>query len=372
MGNENICKIQDRLAKEGLAAVVLNSTENVTYTAGYEVPSQAFPIRERIMSCVIPASGKTIMLTSDMEYSLAKAQSCLDEVRQYDEFTQDPMEVLKEILEEIGIANGVLAVEEDFLPAQHYNHLIHIMKKTKFTPARAIMSDLRAVKTDGELDKLRTVNKVAELAHHFAAEKCQAGDTELQYARCLTEYLYSNGTETITRLVVGAGERSEFGNANPTIRKMNHGEIVRADIFAKMGGYLSDVARTLVVGEPNQIQKDNWKKVIDSHHLVLGMIRAGASTRNIYEAFNKFFVKVGLDPINFVGHGLGVTLHEEPYISKFHDTELKAGMVLAIEPIYFPKGEGYQVEDIVIVTPTGYELVTNGVSTSNLIIIGNN
>ena len=370
MAEEIIRRIQDELINKGLTAVVLNSMDNVTYTAGYEVPSQAFPIRERVMSCVIPARGKTIMLTADMEYSLAQAQTRLDEVRQYNEFTQDPMEVLKGILDEIGASNGVVAVEEDFLPGLHYNRLLGIMGGTKFVPARRLMNDLRAIKTHSELEMLRKVNKVAEMAHHFAAGKCQVGDTELQYAQRLSEYLYSNGTETITRLVVGAGERSEHGNANPTIRKMAMGEIVRADIFAKMGGYMSDVARTLVVGTPNQGQKDKWKKVIDSHHLVLSMIRPGASTRNIYNAFNKFFEKVGLAPINFVGHGLGVTLHEDPYISKYHDTELKAGMVLAIEPLYFPKGEGYQVEDIVIVTESGYELITNGVDTSNLIVIG--
>lgn len=369
MAQDILDKVSSRLAQDGISAVVLSSQDNVTYTIGYEVPSQAFPIRERNLCAVITADGKTVLQTPDMEYSLAKAQSCIKDVRMYNEFTQDPMQELVSVFNELGVANGTIAVEDDFLPASHYNNLVSLLPNARIIPARPILSELRAIKTASELDKLRRINKIAEQAHHFAAGKASAGATELQYAQHLTEFLYTNGAETITRLVVGAGERSEHGNANPTMRQMFEGEIVRADIFAKMGGYMSDVARTAVVGAPNADQKDKWKKIIDSHQMVLGMIRPGVSTKTIYDAFRAFFDKVGLTPINFVGHGLGVTLHEDPYISRYHDTILEPGMVLAIEPLYFTNGEGYQVEDIVAVTEDGYELITNCVPTTELIRI---
>jgi Xaa-Pro aminopeptidase len=100
------------------------------------------------------------------------------------------------------------------------------------------------------------------------------------------------------------------------------------------------------------------------------MIRPGAKTNEIYQAYLDFFEKHGLQPTNFVGHGLGITLHEEPYISRYHDTELREGMVLAIEPMQFLPGEGYQVEDELVVTENGYKLITDYRDPSELIIIG--
>lgn len=222
-----------------------------------------------------------------------------------------------------------------------------------------MMSELRVIKTVEELDCLRIINKIAEKAHYYAAKKATDGISELQYAQYISEYLFSEGAESINKLVVGSGERSEHGNANPTARIMQNGEIVRADIFAKLHGYMSDVARTAVVGKPVQYQMEKWKKIVESRSIVIDMIKPGAFTGDIYKAFCGCFDEAGLTPINFVGHGLGITLHEDPYISRYHNLELQSGMVLAIEPIYFAKGEGYQIEDIITVTNNGCEVFTN-------------
>jgi Xaa-Pro aminopeptidase len=215
------------------------------------------------------------------------------------------------------------------------------------------------IKTKGELDLLRRANKIAEQAHYYAAQKAYAGMTELDYARLLSEYLFSNGIESINKLVVGAGERSEHPNANPTQRELQISELVRADIFAKIQGYLSDVARTGVMGIPSNKQKETWKIVVEARNRILDQIRPGACTRAIYTTFCELFEKTGLRPTNFVGHGLGITLHEDPYISRYHDQELQPGMVLAIEPMCFANGEGYQLEEVVAVTETGAELITD-------------
>jgi Xaa-Pro aminopeptidase len=369
MSDTILTNIQNKLIEGGSVAIIVSSPDNVTYLAGYEIPSQVFPIRERLIVCAIAASGQQLMLVPDMEYSLATSQSRMSDVRMYNEFTQNPIDELISILKEYGIhSSDTIAVEDDFLPGVFLDRLQKNFP-AKYIPAKPIMTQLRLIKTVSEIDKLRKVNKIAEKAHFYAAQKARAGLSELQYAQYIYEYVFSNGAESLNKLVVGSGERSEHGNANPTERIFQPGDIIRTDIFAKIGGYQSDVARTAVVGKPTQKQQDTWKKIIEARELVLQMIQPGQRTQEIFKVFSDYFVKAKLTPINFVGHGLGITLHEDPYISRYHDGELLPGMVLAIEPLYLIKGEGYQVEEIVAVTQDGYELITNSHDVTNLIEI---
>ena len=369
MSHEIFDKIKASLTRESIGAIVISSTDNVTYTAGYEVPSQVFPIRERLIFCIITAGNEDVMLVPDMEYTLAKSTSRFAKVCMYNEFTQNPIQELKVILNELGVAKEQLAIEDDFLPWVYLTELYSSMPKARFLSAKHLLAELRKIKTTSELDILRKANKIAEKAHYHAAQKAHSGMTELEYAQLLSEYLFTNGIESINKLVVGSGERSEHPNANPTSRRFQPGELVRADIFAKIQGYLSDVARTGVVGTQTELHLKTWSTVVEARNLILDQIRPGASTLEIYTTFSQYFEKSGLRPTNFVGHGLGITLHEDPYISKYHNQELQSGMVLAIEPMCFTNGEGYQLEEVIIVNDTGFELLTDYGNPNKLISI---
>jgi Xaa-Pro dipeptidase len=369
MSREIFDKIKASLVRERLGAIIICSNDNVTYTAGYEVPSQVFPIRERLIFCIITAGVGEVMLVPDMEYTLAKSSSRFAKVCMYNEFTQNPVQELKVLLDELGVAREHIAIEDDFIPWVYLDEIYKIMPDANFSSAKYLMAEHRKIKTTRELDLLRKANKIAEKAHYHAALKGRSGMTELAYAQLLSEYLYANGIESINKLVVGSGERSEHPNANPTSKRLQPGELVRADIFAKIQGYLSDVARTGVVGTPTAHQMESWSTVVEARNLILDQIRPGASTLAIYTAFSQHFERAGLKPTNFVGHGLGITLHEDPYISRYHNQELQQGMVLAIEPMCFTNGEGYQLEEVVVVNSTGYELLTDCGNPNNLISI---
>jgi Xaa-Pro aminopeptidase len=369
MPGEIIERIWDLLAERQVDALVVSSLSNVTYVAGYEVPSQIFPILERLIFCIVTADGGEVMLVPDMEASMARSDSRLADVRDYNEFTDSPTEVLAGTLAELGVDRGQVAIEDDFIGGSHLDELYSLLPNTGFQAASPLMAELRLIKSPDEIEVLTRVNQIAERAHFYVAEKACEGMTELQVAQLIYESAFSEGAERVNKLVVGSGERSEHPNANPTARQLRKGDIVRTDIFLKIRGYQSDVARTAVVGTPTKEQRDIWAKLIEARALILDMIRPGASTGEIYRVYREFFERAKLKPTNFVGHGLGITLHEEPYISRYHDTELRPGMVLAIEPMHFVPGEGYQVEDEVVVTEDGYNLITDYRDPSELIVI---
>jgi Xaa-Pro aminopeptidase len=369
MDNEIIKNIVRKLKSSQIDAIVLSSPDNVTYTVGYEVPSQIFPIRERLVFCIINADGKNIMLVPNMEFSLARDSSSFSDIREYNEFTQKPTAVLYDILDEIGVARGCIAIEDDFIPGLYLSDIYNSLSGSCILPAKPMMSELRTIKTPGEIDQLRRVNQIAENAHYYAAKRARAGISEFQIAKLIYEHLFSEGVDRISELIVGSGERSEYANAFPTARILKEGDIVRTDILPKINGYQADVARTAVVGDPSSEQQAKWAYLIEARSIILNMIKPGVRTGEIYQAFKKSFERAGLTPIDFVGHGLGITIHEDPYISCFHDIELQPGMVLAIEPLFLTRGEGYHVEDVVAVTENGYDLFTASEDPSQLIHI---
>ena len=136
-------------------------------------------------------------------------------------------------------------------------------------------------------------------------------------------------------------------------------------------GYHAGVCRTAVVESPTPEQERIWKNLIECKYLVMEVIQPGAACREVYQRFLKRFSALGFAPISFVGHGIGLFLHEEPYLGRCGDETLEEGMVIAIEPlVYIPGRMGLQNKDMLLVTKSGCELLSNGTPTDELLRVG--
>jgi Xaa-Pro aminopeptidase len=217
------------------------------------------------------------------------------------------------------------------------------------------------VKTPGELDRLRSAARVADLAQAEAHAQVRAGMTEQDLYRIIVDRALAHGAEAVLMVQVAAAERSTYSNPTPSARPLRRGEIVKIDVFVTVGGYLSDTGRAIVIGEASALQRDIWAKMQDTLAAIHATIRPGARTADLWRVFVDTFKRHGMAPvIRFLGHGLGLSLHEEPFIAAHTDTILEAGMVFAIEPVYkTADGMGYHLEDNVIVTPAGVENMTS-------------
>jgi len=157
-------------------------------------------------------------------------------------------------------------------------------------------------------------------------------------------------------LVVGSGPRSAAVNAPPTGRVLDRGDVVRLDIIGTKAHYHSDVARTAVVGEPTGEQQRVYDLLYGVHRRCLEALRPGALSSDVYRIYRDAMGDAGLPPYHFVGHGLGITLHEEPFVNELKSIPLEEGMVLCIEPLTLLEGRfGIQIEDEVLITAHGYE-----------------
>jgi len=328
-------------------------------------------MRDRPVMAVVAADGRSRHIVVDMEESLTCSETALDQVSAYNEFTDDPVDLLVSTVEELAGPRAVAGLELDFIPFALYQRLRDRLPLAELRDCAALLSRTRTIKTPPEIALIKTMARAAHELHYETLAQTKAGDTELDIAGRLATGLFARGADMIKELIVGSGERCWHANPAPTNRRLRPGDMLRVDIVAASRGYVSDCARTAVVGEPTEEQNTIWGQLVDLRAQVFEMIRPGASTREIYNAYAAGLEAFGHRPIDFLGHGLGLTVHELPYLDRFGDSTLEPGMVLAIEPyLMLPDRDwGFQLEDEVVVTETGYDRLTDASDDADLIVV---
>jgi Xaa-Pro dipeptidase len=358
------------LAQEaGLDGVVAMSQDNVTYVLGVGVPSHRL-IRERRVAALVPVDGPLAVVAVTVEESFLQAHLADVDIRPYDEHTQSAMAVLADLLAERGLDRARLGLEMDVIPAQDYAELTRRLPGARFEDAALLFKRSRWVKTAREVERIRRGGRLADTAVREGFMAVRAGMTERALAAAMTDAFLRRGGDDVRLVVVGSGERSSHPNAPPTDRALRAGDVVRVDFLGTVDGYYTDCARTAVVGEPTAEQAATYRSLVEIHREVLSRLRPGVRTRDLYALYHDRAGRHGLQPLRFLGHGLGLGLHEGPFIDAHTDVPLEPGMVFAIEPVHFvPHRVGFHLEDMVVVTLQGAEVVTDVTPTDSLWVI---
>lgn len=359
VGDEVLVKLRAAMAADVLDVLVPLSPENLAYASGAAPPSQK-TVRSRLAAAIVPASGDdTEVITVALEAPLVRSQSRLARVTPYQEFVEHPIDVIAASLRDRGLADGRIGIETTYLTVADHERLRSVLPSAELRPVDALWERLRMTKTPSEVERIRRIGQAAQRITEECVALVGAGSTERELGNLLTERYHAAGGDALTMLVVASGERSAHLNGPPTDRVMQAGEIVRTDVIGTAGHYCSDVARTAVVGEPTAEQRQLYQLLYDVHRRCLDALRPGAISSDIYRIYHDAMAQAGLPAYHFVGHGLGVTLHEGPFIDPLRSVPLEEGMVLCIEPLTSLEGRfGMQIEDEVLITADGRELLT--------------
>lgn len=367
MDPQIISRLTQRIAAEKLDAIIAVSPENVAYVSGFVVPSQSL-MRWRHAAVIATADERISMVAIDMEATTVKAHAGIDDLRIYREFSDDPMDKLADSLKDLKLDCGKVGVELEFLPAKDFATLQKRLPAIQWVSADAIFNKARQIKTANELALLRSLSKLTDKAIGDALRSAKIGMSEMELAAMLLSSLFGGGAESYKLMIIATGERSQFPNVGPTERKLQRGDIIRMEIFGQKKGYLSGVCRTAVVGDATPEQYKIWSNLIECKYLVMDLIRPGASCPDIYQKFLAKFSQLGFEPISFVAHGIGLHLHEEPYMGRYGNEIVEAGMVGAFEPlVYIPGRFGMQNKDMFCVTEKGCELLSDVTPTDTLL-----
>jgi ectoine hydrolase len=370
MDQEIISRLTRRMTAERLDALIAISPENVTYVSGFVVPSQAL-MRWRHAACIVTADGRISMVAIDMEATTAKAHAGIDDLRIYREFTDDPMEKLADAITDLSLSQTRVGIEMAFLPAKDFATLHKLLPGLEWVAADAVFDRARQIKTPAELTLLRFLSKLTDRAIGDALRSAKIGMSEMELAGTLLTSLFGGGAESYKLMIIASGERSQFPNVGPTDRRLKHGDLIRMEIFGQKNGYLTGVCRTAVVGDATAEQYKIWSNLIECKYLVMDLIKPGASCSEVYRKFLQKFSALGFEPISFVAHGIGLHLHEEPYMGRYGNQIVEAGMVGAFEPlVYIPGRFGMQNKDMFCVTEKGCELLSDVTPTDTLLRVG--
>jgi Xaa-Pro aminopeptidase len=370
---QDVIARQVRAMKDaGLDAMLSISPENFAYVTGFLSPTQPL-MRWRHAMALVTAHGAVALVVVDMEASTIRAKSAPGtEIAVWREFEFDAMDVLAALLRKHGLADSHIGVEMDYLPAGDFATLSGLLTHARFAPVQATLARLREIKTPDEIDILRRLSRIADRAITEAYRAVHVGSSEMDLAAALTRGIYEQGAEYFKLMIVATGERSVFPNVGPTDRMLRRGDVCRVEIFPIISGYHAGVCRTAAVGAPPPHAERIWANLTACKYMLLDAIKPGASSRAIYQLYLAKVGELGLPPISFIGHGIGLHLHEDPYLGPTDDRALEAGMVLGIEPLIYETGFGFgmQNKDMVLVTSDGCELLSDYLDTDKLLVVG--
>jgi len=377
MRAEIIARQAQAMKANGLDAIVSCAPESFAYATGFVVPTQPL-IRHRHAMVIATASGDTQIFGVDMEATTIKRREPDVPVRIWAEFSDDPMLVLADQLTSMGLAKARVGMEMDYLPAGDFARLVKALPNAQFVPCEDILARLRQIKTADEIALLRKLSRIADQAITDSLAAVRVGSSEMDIAGELTRRIYELGAEHFKLLIVATGERSQLPNVGPSSRRLQTGDVCRVEIFSVIGGYQAGVCRTAVVQKPPEMAEKIWQHLVDCKYQIMEMVKPGASCRAIYEAFIAKLSEMNLPPISFVGHGIGLHLHENPYLGKTpilgqpgKDAVVEEGMVLGFEPLCYQTGYGYgmQNKDMLLVTKSGSELISDYANTDKLLVV---
>ena len=342
-------RLRERAEAAGLDAVLATSPASIFYLTGFD------PLAlERLFAVVVPVAGGGALIVPRLDEEAAgKAPSTLDRVA-YDA-ASDGFPELGEVLD----GARVVGVEEDHVPFARVLRLQEIDRDPR--PAGELLAELRARKDPVELEAIRRAcAAVTEVMERMFAE-LRVGDVEQAVnARVAYELAQAGASESHPLILFGPNGANPHGT--PGDRRLAEGDVICADVSARIGGYWGDLCRCGTVGAPSEWARRAWVVVRDAQREAIAACRAGTPARDV-DAAQRRIVEGAGDLgrcLHGAGHAMGVEIHEPPFLVPRTAAPLEPGTVLTVEPGLYATGiGGIRLEDDVAVTDGEPEVLSD-------------
>ena len=348
----------DAAAGAGLAGLVITPGYDLRYLVGSR--AQTF---ERLTALVLPASGEATVVVPRLELASLK-ESAITElplaVRDWVD-GDDPYRVVADALrrgrkEHEGNEAPVATAVTDAMPALHLLPLADVLGVVPVL-ATDVLRRLRMIKDAAEIDALRKAGAAIDRVHARVPEFLVPGRTEADVAADIAEAIVAEGHSEVAFIIVGSGPHGADPHHECSDRELRAGDIVVVDIGGPYEpGYNSDSTRTYSIGEPDPDVARRYAVLQRAQQAAVEAVRPGVTAQQVDATARDVLAAEGLAEafVHRTGHGIGLSVHEEPYIVAGNDLTLEEGMAFSVEPgIYFPGQWGARIEDIVIVTADG-------------------
>ncbi|MFN8100179.1 MAG: Xaa-Pro peptidase family protein [Mycobacterium sp.] len=342
-------------ADAGLAGLVITPGYDLRYLIGSR--AETF---ERLTALVVPTSGEPTVVLPRLELASLKQSAVVDlgvSVRDWVD-GEDPYALVVDALGGSPVATAVT----DAMPALH---LLPLTAQLGVLPVLAtdVLRTLRMIKDPDEIEALRRAGAAIDRVHARVPQFLVPGRTEAEVAADIDEAIVAEGHSSAAFIIVGSGPHGADPHHEVSDRVLQAGDIIVVDIGGPVEpGYNSDSTRTYSLGEPKPEVAEQYSILQHAQRAAVDAVRPGVTAEQVDAAARDVLADAGLAEhfVHRTGHGIGLSVHEEPYIVAGNDLPLQPGMAFSVEPgIYFPGNWGARIEDIVIVTEDGAEPVNN-------------
>ena len=367
-------RIYDSLAKHNLDAVVVAQMENVVYCSGfYNFDLRILP--DRICMVVWPREGNPVFVVPDRREATDGQMSFIEDIRGYKlldgVFNPHPMEMVHDVLTEMGLISGKIGYEPLYLASYHADQLRSHLPDADLVGCDYVMDEIRMVKTPAEIEQLRFASVQTEKAIANAYELARPGDTEKSIIDRMGYSITKLGADFVFANVMAAASRTPLGHHLAEEIPVNHGDIIRVDYGGSFDGYVSDLVRMAVVGPPSDRQRRVYGALSEGQHEVIDWLGPGQAMDEIATKMKEITgpkLPAGLEVVGF-GHSIGLGIHDRPFITMEDDRLTESNMVMQIEHITTDGHEMYHTEDSVLFHESGVTLLSDYTDTNAMYVI---
>ncbi len=345
---ERIATLTEEMERRGIDCLLVSDIANIRYLSGF-----------RGSAAQLLISRKGAWLFTDSRYTLqARTETEGVRIKGYSKEAEDIAGFVKK--------NGfrTLGLDGRALSHQRWMNMKKRLEGVRVRDVAGMVDRLRARKDGGELQSIREAIRIASRGFRRMEKAGVVGRAERDVAWTIEGTVRKAGAERLSfDIIVVSGERSALPHGTPSSKSIERGEFLIVDMGVVYQGYSSDETRTYFTGSPKGIHKRVYTTVLDAQRRAIDAIKAGVRARRIDSVARSTIRKAGYGRYfaHGTGHGVGLRVHEAPYVGPRSPDILEEGMVVTVEPgIYIPGLGGVRIEDMVLVEKDGCTLLTEG------------
>ena len=377
---QRLARARELMSGEGLDALLVSAPNNLTYISGYR--TNLFDSNFRPFLSLIPLESDPVLLLPTLEVGVGEEVSWMDDIRPWGPapgakawgesppvIAADALNAARLAIEDKKLASARIGIEQGFgqrlgMSLEQLEQLRGMLPNATWGDSTGLFWKLRGVKSPKEIEYLRRASQITDKGYEAVLENAKEGMTERELQGIMGATYMKEGSDYRGFIIVQAGpERYKMMNPYASDRKIRKGDAVTFDFGAVYNGYWSDLTRTFFVGECSPRQREMYDAAREVSELTVQQVKPGVTCESIDLFAESELHKRGYKEymLHRTGHSIGLEVHELPSIGAGEKTVLQAGVTAAIEPgIYDFNGVGgYRIEDIVLVTESGVEYLSN-------------
>lgn len=332
-----IDKIRKLLNDENIDSMVISNIKNVRYISGFS--------GDEGMALITPNNAYLIVDGRFIEQ--AKCESKLKVI----DYNRNFLKTIEELLSSDN--SKKCAFEGNTMTYSEADYMINLIKNIEWVAKKDIFEQVRMVKDIEEIKLIKKALKIALDTFEYVKPQIRAGVTERDIANEIEYHMKKLGASGASfETIVASGKRSSLPHGVATNKIIENGDAVVIDMGAVYNGYCSDITRTVFVGGMTKEQECVYNMVANAQRLAIDAIEAGVSCKDVNEVAVNEFRKDEMDKyfVHSLGHGVGLDVHERPFVAGRSSDVFKPGMVVTVEPgLYLPDKFGVRIEDMVMV-----------------------